>query len=150
MSGAPIDAVFPSAGDVMPRVNELVDRVGEAYSVPLETLTNLRIALDEIVTNIVSYAYPDGAAHEIRLRFQVRGGRLETTVEDDGVPYDPLQAPAPDVTSSLSRRPVGGLGVHFVKSLIHDVAYERVAGHNRLTLQQDFEPNGAARDSGTA
>jgi anti-sigma regulatory factor (Ser/Thr protein kinase) len=127
----------------MPRVNELVDRVGEAFSVPPEALTNLRIALDEIVTNIMSYAYPDGAAHEIRIHCEMRAGQLETTVEDDGIAYDPLQAPEPDVTSSLTRRPVGGLGVHFVKSLMNAVVYERVAGHNRLTLQQAFEPNGS-------
>jgi anti-sigma regulatory factor (Ser/Thr protein kinase) len=143
VSAGPIHATFPSAGDVMPGVNELVDRIGDAYSVPLETLTNLRIALDEIVTNIVSYAYPDGASHEIRIQCEMRGGHLETTVEDDGLAYDPLQAPAPDVTSSLTRRPVGGLGVHFVKSLMHAVVYERVAGHNRLTLQQVIETNGS-------
>ncbi len=137
----PIDAAFRKGGDVMPRVSRLIDRIGEAYHVPLETLTNLRIALDEVVTNIVKYAYADDGRQEIRVHCEVRDGRLETTVEDDGVAFNPLFAPAPDVTSSIESRPVGGLGIHFVKALMSSVDYERVEGRNRLILRQVLEAN---------
>ena len=126
----------------MPRLSRLVDRIGVAYDVPLDTLTNLRIALDEIVTNIVKYAYTDGARHEIRVHCEVREGRLETTVEDDGPAFNPLILPPPDVTSPLESRPVGGLGVHFVKELMSSVDYERVNGRNRLKLGQVLEAKG--------
>jgi len=125
----------------MQRVSRLIDRVGREYALPSEVVTNLRIALDEVVTNIVKYAYRDGASHDITVHCEIRNGRLETTVEDDGVAYDPLLAPRPDVAVPLAAREVGGLGVHFVRALMSDVAYERVGGRNRLTLKQELGAN---------
>ena len=122
----------------MLRVSGLIDRVGKEYALPSEVLTNLRIALDEIVTNIVNYAYRDGASHDITIHCEIRDGRLETTVEDDGVAFDPLRAPPPDLTVPLASREVGGLGVHFVRNLMSAVTYERVGGRNRLTLKQEI------------
>jgi serine/threonine-protein kinase RsbW len=135
-----IAATFPNrAGEATPRIARLVDRVGEELAAPEDALTNLRIALDEVVTNILNYAYRDGASHDITIRCELEGGRLKTVVEDDGVAYDPLLAPDPDLGSPLDTRRLGGLGVHFVKSLMSDVRYERVGGRNRLTLVQDLQ-----------
>ena len=122
----------------MEPVLEFVDRAGDAYRLPSAVLTDLRIALDEIVTNIASYAYPDRVGDEFSIRFELRNGRLHTVVEDAGVEFDPLRAPVPDVSLGLEDRPIGGLGVHFVKKLMSAVRYERVAGRNRLTLEQDL------------
>ena len=138
----PVSAAFSNGDDVESHVSQLLDRVGLVYSVPAEVLTDLRIALDEVVTNIVSYAYVDKESHDITIRCQIRDGLLETTIEDDGVAYDPLRAPAPDLDAPLATRRVGGLGVHFVKNLMNSVSYERVEGRNRLTLQQDIETDG--------
>ena len=135
----PIDATLTTRGDAMLRLSRLIDRVGKEYALPSEVVTNLRIALDEVVTNIVKYAYRDGASHDITVHCEIRDGRLETTVEDDGVAYDPLLAPRPDVAAPLATREVGGLGVHFVRNLMSDVAYERVGGRNRLTLKQEID-----------
>ena len=135
---APIDATFSSRGDAMARVSRLIDRVGREYAVPSEVLTNLRIALDEVVTNIVKYAYRDGASHDITIHCEIRDGRLETTVEDDGVAFDPLLAPRPDLAAPLATRDVGGLGVHFVRNLMSAVIYERVEGRNRIILKQEL------------
>ena len=137
---APIHGTLPSRGDAMLRVSGLIDRVGKEYALPSEVVTNLRIALDEIVTNIVNYAYPDGASHDITIHCEIREGRLETTVEDDGVAFDPLRAPPPDLAVPLASRQVGGLGVHFVRNLMSAVTYERVGGRNRLTLKQEIGP----------
>jgi serine/threonine-protein kinase RsbW len=134
---APIAATLSSRDDAMSRVLQLVERVGTEYALPGEVLTNLRIALDEIVTNIAKYAYRDDAAHDITIHFEMRGSRLATTVEDDGVAFDPLRAQQPDLAAPLASREVGGLGVHFVRNLMSSVAYERVGGRNRLTLEQD-------------
>jgi anti-sigma regulatory factor (Ser/Thr protein kinase) len=140
-TATPIDATISSQGDAMARVEELIDRVGEAFGVDPDVLTDLRIALDEVVTNILKYAYSDSAPHDIGFHWELRDGRLATIIEDDGVPFDPLRAPQPDTTSSLADRQVGGLGIVFLKDLMHSVTYERVAGRNRLTLEQDLNGN---------
>jgi len=135
----PIHATFSNSGDTMPRIARLLDRVGAEYSLPPGVLTDLRIAMDEVVTNIFKYAWLDDAPHDISIACRMHGGVLETTIEDDGVPFDPLLAPSPDIHSALDTREVGGLGVHFLKRLMRDVAYERVGGRNRLTLTQELD-----------
>jgi len=136
---APIEATFSNRGDALPAISRYLDRVGAQLSLPPGVLTDLRIAIDEVVTNILSYAWPDDAPHDLTIRCRLLESRLETTIEDDGVAYDPLLTAAPDVEVPLAERQVGGLGVHFVRNLMSGVAYERVAGRNRLTLTQDLE-----------
>ena len=72
----------------MEPVLEMIDRVGDAYGLPDEVLTNLRIALDEVVTNIVKYAYVDSKRHEFTIRCEVRAGALETVAPLLGVSGD--------------------------------------------------------------
>lgn len=145
-AGKSIDAAFPGRGDPMPRLSQVLDRVGEAFRLPAEVLTDLRIALDEIVTNIQKYAYAGGESRGFTLHCEILNGNLRTTIEDEGVPFDPLASPEPDLTVPLASRNVGGLGVHFVKSLMNNVAYERVGNRNRVTLTQVLEATGAPHD----
>jgi anti-sigma regulatory factor (Ser/Thr protein kinase) len=123
----------------MLRVSQLIDRVEEGYGLPAGVAADLRIALDEVVTNIVNYAYRDGDEHHISIRFEIREGQLMTVVEDDGKAYDPLRAPEPDIGAPLDTRRVGGLGVTFVKGLMDCLNYERVGERNRLTLTQRID-----------
>jgi anti-sigma regulatory factor (Ser/Thr protein kinase) len=139
VSAPSIAGAFSNKSDAMPGVSQLVDRVGRDFGVSPDVLMDLRIALDEIVTNIVKYAYIDDAEHEFTIRCEVAGGSLATVIEDDGVAFDPLLSPMPDLSVPMEERRVGGLGVHFVKNLMNSVRYERVAGRNRLTLKQDLE-----------
>jgi len=55
-------------------------------------------------------------------------------VEDDGKPFDPLQAPPPDLSLPLERRPIGGLGIHLIRNLMDEVSYARVGGRNVLKM----------------
>ena len=134
-----IEAKFTNRADALPDVSSYLDRVGVQLAIPADVLTDLRIAIDEVVTNIVNYGWADDAPHDLTIRCSLLDGRLETRIEDDGVAYDPLLTPTPDVHAPLAQRQVGGLGVHFVRNLMSGVAYERVAGRNRLTLTQELE-----------
>jgi serine/threonine-protein kinase RsbW len=59
-------------------------------------------------------------------------------VFDDGIAFDPLKVPPPDLTADLGSRPIGGLGVHFVKTLMDEVAYRRDGNRNVLTMRKRF------------
>lgn len=115
-------------------VREALDELGEAHSVADRALIALQVALDEIVSNVIRYAWPEGGAHDVRVRLAVTDTGVEVTVTDDGRAYDPRQAPAPEpVTPGQPRRP-GGLGIHMVRQLVDGFHYERVDGYNRTTL----------------
>ena len=136
-------AAISNRGDAMACVEQVVDRVAREYRLSNDVQTDLRIALDEVVTNILKYAYADERAHEFTIRCELREGALETTIEDDGLAFDPLLAPAPDLSAPVATRHVGGLGVHFVKNLMSAVRYERIQGRNRLTLSQRIDAGGS-------
>ena len=116
---------------------QLADRVesfGAAQRLPASMVNALNVALDEAVSNAINHGYDAGVRGEIavRLRRAPEGVLLE--VEDDGRPFDPLQVPPPDLTLPLERRPVGGLGIHLIRSLMDEVSYARVGGRNVLKM----------------
>jgi len=58
---------------------------------------------------------------------------------DDAAPFDPLSAKSPDLVSPVDARQIGGLGIHFVRSIMDRVAYERVGNDNTLILEKDID-----------
>ncbi len=99
----------------------------------------IHLSVEEVFTNIVSYAYDDEEDHEIQ--FTYWGDRHSITIElmDDGKPFDPLQnAPEADLDSSLEERRIGGVGIVLAKKMMSDLHYERKEGRNCLTLVKKF------------
>ena len=96
--------------------------------------SQLNLALDEAVTNIISYAWDDAGEHEITLLLSVAPGALTAELIDDGRAFDPLQAAPPDLAARLAERRVGGLGIHLARRLMDDISYRREGGRNHLVL----------------
>ena len=92
------------------------------------------LAIEEIGTNILKYAYHDSATHEIRLRLEIVSGQLLLALEDDGRPFNPVAAPEPNVRLPIQERVPGGLGIHLVRKLVDQIVYRRRDRLNRLTL----------------
>lgn len=116
----------------------LADQVEEAVTgsgLPLDLSFKLNVALDEIITNIVSYGAVDGVGPlSIEVTLRQFPDRLEADVTDNGVAFDPLSVPPPDVTAAMEDRTIGGLGIHLVRNLMDKVAYSREGERNRLKL----------------
>ena len=117
------------------RLGDLLAAFAQRCGWPELTTRELELALDEVVTNIISYAYEDEASHEIRVRVASAEGRIIVEVEDDGVPFDPVSsAPEPVIDGAMDARPIGGLGWHLVRSVVDELRYRREAGKNIVTL----------------
>ncbi|MEO5373215.1 MAG: ATP-binding protein [Alphaproteobacteria bacterium] len=124
----------------IPRLLEAVEDFCAREGVPPAMVFSVTLALDEIVTNVVSYGFDDGDAHVIRVSLSLGDGLLTTEVEDDGRPFDPLQRPDPDVSANLDDRTVGGLGIFLVKRMMDDVRYVRAEGRNHLVMVKHLAP----------
>jgi serine/threonine-protein kinase RsbW len=122
---------------------EEIESFCETHGVPPAAIGHLNLALDEAVTNTIAYGWPDGGDHEIALTLSVGGGALVAELADDGRAFDPLQVPPPDLDSDLESRPIGGLGVHFMKTLMDEVAYRREGERNILTMRKQFAAGAA-------
>jgi anti-sigma regulatory factor (Ser/Thr protein kinase) len=98
-------------------------------------LGKLDLILEEVVTNVFRHAYPKGEAGIAVVGYSVSSpGSLLVEVRDSGLPFNPLDAPEPDLSLDLEERPIGGLGVFLVKTLAESVAYERRDGENVLSF----------------
>ena len=106
-----------------------------------EIKLDLSLVLDEIITNIISYGFHDDSEHKIIVRLTVNNETLVVRIEDDGIPFNPLEFPAPDTTKPLKEREIGGLGVFFVKELMDKVEYERKEDENILTVSKQLIVN---------
>jgi len=122
--------------DELPQVSRLLDELAAGHHLPSDAVADMQVALDEVLTNIAQYAYPDPGDHDIHVAFSVYHNRLEVVIEDGGRPFDPLSVPAADRSAPLHDRRVGGLGIHLVRNLMSEAAYARVAETNRLTLKR--------------
>ena len=117
------------------RVVTLLERFGAEHHLAPQLVIDMQIALDEVLSNVTQYAHPDNAEHSIHVRLRMIDGVLEAQIEDDGLLFNPLLAPLPDLRARLRDRHVGGLGIEFVRKLMDDVTYERTGERNRLVLR---------------
>lgn len=94
----------------------------------------LNLALEEALSNIVLYAYPDGKDAFIEIDAVPSEGKLAFIISDDGAPFDPTSAPEAVTSGTLDDRPVGGLGLFLIRNIMDEVTYERRDGKNILKL----------------
>lgn len=94
------------------------------------------VVLDEVVSNVVKYGYRGGSERPVVVDLTLRDDGLAAEVIDEAPPFNPLEHAEPRTDQPLEERPVGGLGIHIVKQLMDDVAYERVDERNHLRFKK--------------
>ncbi len=97
------------------------------------------VALDEILTNAVTYAFRDGNPHRIKISLDAKDKFLRVVLEDDGAEFNPLLYPCPSLNLTPAERAAGGLGIHIVKNIMDSVTYQRDGNKNILTLEKADE-----------
>jgi anti-sigma regulatory factor (Ser/Thr protein kinase) len=93
---------------------------------------DLRLLVEEMFINVVSYAYPEVKLGVIDLSFERHGNSVVITIEDDGKPFDPLARPEADLSVKFHEREVGGHGVVLIRALSEHVDYDYAEQRNRL------------------
>jgi anti-sigma regulatory factor (Ser/Thr protein kinase) len=139
-----VTATITGRGEDVARVPELLDGLARARQLDADAVADMQVALDEILSNILTNGFADGRPHRIDVALSVDGDRLTAEVEDDCAAFDPLAVPPPDIGPSLKDRRVGGLGVHFVRKLMSKVSYARVGARNRLVLTRSLTGKGGS------
>lgn len=106
---------------------------------PMTVQIQIDIAVEEMFVNIASYAYESGSG-PARIGIEISDDKLTAKIvlTDQGIPFDPLAKPDPDVTLSADERQIGGLGIYMVKKTMDDVAYEYKDGSNILTITKQL------------
>jgi anti-sigma regulatory factor (Ser/Thr protein kinase) len=118
------------------RASRLVDEFKARHGLADEDSDAIHIVLDEILSNSIRHGVAGEALHEIVVSLDLADGEIIVQVDDDGVAYDPTEAPTPSLAGSLEERNEGGLGVLFVRALTHAIEYRHIDGRNRLVLRR--------------
>jgi anti-anti-sigma factor len=118
------------------RAARFVEHFGREAGLQAKVVHDLELAVSEILTNIISYAYDDDLVHEITLRLEATPEEVVILIEDDGKPFDPSTVPAPSLDLPLEQRPAGGLGIHLVREVMDSLSYHREGDRNRLLLRK--------------
>ena len=131
-----VSAVFVNQLTEIQRVAELAERFGDEQHLSAADVMTINLVLDEVVANIISHGYDDTGEHQIHVTLDLEGAALAIRVEDDGKPFNPLEAPPPNLDLPLEERKVGGLGIHIVRSVMDAVEHRRDGGRNILIMKK--------------
>ena len=121
------------------RLREDLESIGKSFGMSKKGIFQTNLALEEIFTNIVSYGYRDKEAHWIKITIWDQNGMLNICVEDDGIPFNPVEEDIPDLNCPIEDRRIGGLGCHFMRTIMDDVHYKRVGDKNVLTMKKSID-----------
>jgi anti-sigma regulatory factor (Ser/Thr protein kinase) len=95
----------------------------------------IRLAVDEAVTNIITHAYKSTGGN-IHIACARENEMIVITIEDEGSPFDPTKYPPPDLSTDLEHREIGGLGIYFIGKVMDTVTYRREGGSNVLMMMK--------------
>lgn len=117
---------------------EFVEAVAKEAQLEHEATFNLNLALEEAVTNVIMYAYPEGTDDMVDIEAVVDGKRVMFVITDSGKPFDPTAKEDIDINAKMDERPIGGLGIHLVRTIMDTVNYERKGEKNILTITKNY------------
>lgn len=115
---------------------EFVEQIGKFHNLEPTLVMNLNLALEEAISNIILYAYPNKIDGDILITITKLDNSLIFTISDNGLEFDPTLIPDADICLSAKERKVGGLGIFLIRKIMDEFKYERIEGKNILTLKR--------------
>jgi anti-sigma regulatory factor (Ser/Thr protein kinase) len=102
---------------------------------PDEKLWKVELVVEELVTNVIRHGYPAGQIGKVTVGYHGKaGGPFRAKVRSGGAAFDPLARETPDLSKDIDERTPGGLGIHLVKNITDELAYERLDETNIVSF----------------
>ena len=121
------------------KVAQFVEEIGEELGLSMELQMNLNLVMEEMVTNVIFYAYPQDEEADIELLAKSDGKELTFVLSDQGKEFDPTAKEDTDLDVNPADRELGGMGIFIVKNIMNKVTYQRLEGKNLLTMTKGIE-----------
>lgn len=126
---------LPTRLDQLERIYDAVDELGESEEWPPGMVYQVKLVLEELGVNIVTHGHGGDPDHEFEIVMDADTDALTIELRDEGRAFNPLtDSPEPDVDSGLDDRPVGGLGIYLVRTMMDELNYRREDNTNILTI----------------
>jgi serine/threonine-protein kinase RsbW len=121
------------------KVNKFIEEIGDELGLGMELRMNLNLVMEEMVSNVIFYAYPKGVEAEIELVAECDGKELSFVLSDSGKEFDPTLKEDLNLDINPSEREIGGMGIYIVKNIMNKVSYKRLEGKNLLTMKKEIK-----------
>ncbi len=120
----------------MKHLSEEIAAFCERNELASEVQFDLNLSMEELFTNAVRHGGCGGVKEAVRVRLERKEHAIEAVFSDCGRAFDPTAVPAPDLDAPLAERPVGGLGLHLLRRIMHDLTYSRSGEWNCITMRR--------------
>ncbi len=120
------------------RVNRFIEEIGNELGLSMELRMDLNLVIEEMVSNVIFYAYPKDVEGEIELEAEYDGNELCFVLSDSGKEFDPTQKEDANPDINPTEREIGGMGIYIVKNIMNEVSYQRLEGKNLLTMKKNI------------
>ena len=121
------------------KIARFIEEICEELGLDMELQMNLNLVIEEMITNIIFYAYPKDVEEEIELLVKSDGKKLTIVLSDKGMEFDPTTRENPDPDVNPAERDLGGMGIFIVKNIMNEVTYQRLDGKNLLTMTKGIK-----------
>lgn len=132
------ELTFKNEESELARVAEFMESVCEELELDIHVSMKLQLAIEEMVTNVIFYAYPAGTMADITLSAESDESELTIILSDSGKPFDPTAKEDADTETNPMDRDQGGMGILIVKNIMNEVTYRRIGDINQLTMKKSL------------
>ena len=130
------ELTFKNEEKELNRVAEFMEGVCDELQLDMHVAMKIQVAMEEMVTNVIFYAYPEGTTADITLTAESDGKEVTFVLSDTGKPFDPTAKEDADLDVNPMDREQGGMGILIVKNIMNEVSYERLGEMNQLTMKK--------------
>ena len=130
------ELTFKNEEQELNRVAEFMEGVCDELQLDMHVAMKIQVAMEEMVTNVIFYAYPEGTTADITLTAESDGKEVTFVLSDTGKPFDPTAKEDADLDVNPMDREQGGMGILIVKNIMNEVSYERLGEMNQLTMKK--------------
>jgi serine/threonine-protein kinase RsbW len=127
---------LPNDGSKIEPLQEELQTLLQACGVRLKTVSAVILALGEWLENIIQHGYNDDAMHRIQVNCVLADNKITVTVTDGGRAFNPLEFPVLDAAVPTAERIYSGQGLHLIRKLMDEFAYERSDETNVFTMRK--------------
>lgn len=115
-------------------LSEAITKYCKDNGVTEDVCYDIRLALEEAISNTIKYGYDNQDSHNIYVRIGIANQELLIEIEDDARAFNPLEVPTPDLSLPVEKKPIGSLGIYLIRSVMDRVDYRRAGTNNILRL----------------
>ncbi len=126
--------IFKNNSNAIDELTEFLNTIGEHHKISKDIVLQIRLSLEELIVNIISYSYDDNKSHDIKLTIHVNKKNMTFLLIDDGKPFNPLEVEVKNIDIPLKDRPIGGMGIPLARTFMDKASYKHQKGFNQLTL----------------